>query len=449
MDTKISIIIPVYNTENFLRRCLDSCIYQTLEEIEIIVVNDASPDGSDMIMREYEEKYPEKIVCIYLEKNIRQGGARNVAIRCARGEFIMFVDSDDWIETEMCEGLYHEAMLSKADIVYCNNLRQRPDGSFLIENRFPNEAVGNVKENILGILTQPYVAPWASIIKKSIIVNNHLFFPENLVAEDTAITKLWDLHAKKITKIEGAYYVYCLNENSTGQAEMRDYRNDEYDCVKILYDNLMKCEKVNEYKAECSLICMRYALNFANNMLKRVKEKYYKQIAEGFRECSKHVCGNLTETDLWKYWFTPKERKFLLNGMDFSYCSEKHQISDVEDYKEYYEQLSDDIEIILGWFRTRGKKKIAIWGKTDYALGLNNVFAEMHIVDNAHEIKKNGIECVLCLRTLHIPNIRKQLSDKNVELFNLQGYLWTREDMRKFCYYADGNYSNCNRKGKV
>ena len=65
MDIKVSIIIPVYNSEKFLKRCLDSCINQTLDEIEVIAVNDASPDRSDIIMREYEEKYPKKVQCIY------------------------------------------------------------------------------------------------------------------------------------------------------------------------------------------------------------------------------------------------------------------------------------------------------------------------------------------------------------------------------------------------
>ena len=89
MNVKVSIIIPVYNVENYLRRCLDSCINQTLMEIEIIVVNDASPDNSDFIMKEYEKNYPEKIKCIYLKENLCQGGARNIGIQIAKGQYLI------------------------------------------------------------------------------------------------------------------------------------------------------------------------------------------------------------------------------------------------------------------------------------------------------------------------------------------------------------------------
>lgn len=431
MGIKVSIIIPVYNSERFLRRCLDSCISQTLEEIEIIVVNDASPDHSDIIMREYEEKLPEKIQCIYLQENIRQGGARNVAIRHARGEFVTFVDGDDLIDKEMCEKLYTESMRTKADIVYCNMLEQTKDGSFLISNRFPNEAVGDVSENIVPILVQPYVGPVAHIIKKEIITDNDFFFPEGIFSEDTAITKLWDLYANKIAKIEGAYYAYCLNEESTGHAKWTTYRGDEYASIKLLYDNLIKCARARNNKLEISLICMRYALNFIQSMVTRCDGQFETEIEEDFKSCIHYVCGGLTEDAFWKYWFTPKEKSFLLTKIDFGYFGNKEAI--IEDYRQYYGNLTKEINDIAIWFAKKGRNRIGIWGKTNYGYGLNKVFPAMKIVNKLSEVENKNIQVVICLRMNHVPNVRNQLKGRDIAIFNLQGYLTAGGNINGYC----------------
>lgn len=445
MKVKISIIIPVHNEENHLKRCLNSCINQTLEEIEVIVVDDASTDQSAEIMRVYEEKYSQKVKCIYLEQNIRQGGARNCAIKCAQGEFVMFVDSDDWILPEMCENLYMEALYSGADNIYCNNIKERKDGAIFIENRFPNEAVGNVEQNIRGIITQPYVGPCACIVRRTNITDHNLFFPENVVAEDTAVTKLWDLCANKISKIEGAYYVYCFNPESTGRAKMEKYRKDEFECVKLLNNNLKKNERASNYKEECNLICMRYALNFMNAMIARGGSAFIADIEQDFKESIYDIMeGHIEKTPLWERWFTPSEEKCLLGTMDFNYFKNKNCISDVEDYRMYYENLREEIQSILNWFAKQGREKVAIWGATNYAEGLHRVFPKLWIVDNVECTDREGIDCIMCLRMLHIPNARNVLRGRNVLLFNLQDFLWTREDIEKFCYVT---YEVCYKKG--
>lgn len=100
MCIEVSIIVPVYNVEKYLNRCVESLLNQTYKNIEIILVNDASPDNSIAIMKEYEKKYPDIIKCIYLTKNVRQGGARNRGLKIAKGKFICFVDSDDWVDSD-------------------------------------------------------------------------------------------------------------------------------------------------------------------------------------------------------------------------------------------------------------------------------------------------------------------------------------------------------------
>ena len=369
---------------------------------------------------------------IILKKlSVFQGGARNIGIQIAKGQYLIFVDGDDWIEKEMCESLYDEAKQSHADIVYCNIFRQR-ENDYLIANRFSREAVGEVDEKVKELLIQQCVGPCAHMIKRKLIIDNNLFFPEHLVGEDTAITKLWDLHARQISKISGAYYVYCLNKESTGQAERKVYRNDEFECIKILYDNLKQYSKVDLYRTEQSLICLRYALDVAKNKCNKSEKNFKIEIEQGFRDCVKHVCGDITERALWKYWFTPKEQECLLAGM----YRQEDQIGTVEDYRQYYNLLEDEIRKLIEWLKLRGNVKLAIWSKTNYAVGMYNAFGEMAVIDNVEEVEEKGVECVICLRSLHIENAKKQLSKRKIDIFNLQGYLWNGGDMSKFLYVA-------------
>ena len=116
---KVSVIVPVYNTEQYLEKCLDSLVNQTLGDIEIIIVNDGSPDNSQAIVDKYKEKYPEKIKSI-IQSNGGQSSARNNALQYATGEFIMFVASDDYIELDTLERTYNIANNGNYDIVCFN-----------------------------------------------------------------------------------------------------------------------------------------------------------------------------------------------------------------------------------------------------------------------------------------------------------------------------------------
>ena len=116
---KVSVIVPVYNVEKYIDKCLESLVNQTLKDIEIIIVNDGSTDNSIKIVEEYKEKYKNKI--IYLEKE--NGGlsdARNYGIQYAKGEYIAFLDSDDYVDRKMYEKLYNKAIENNSDIVECD-----------------------------------------------------------------------------------------------------------------------------------------------------------------------------------------------------------------------------------------------------------------------------------------------------------------------------------------
>ena len=123
---KVSIIVPIYNVEGYIEKCLETLVNQTLEDIEIILVNDGSTDNSELIAKRFFEKYPEKIV--YLEKE--NGGlsdARNYGIPYSKGEYIAFLDSDDYVEKNMYEEMYELAKRENSDMVQCNFYWEYPD----------------------------------------------------------------------------------------------------------------------------------------------------------------------------------------------------------------------------------------------------------------------------------------------------------------------------------
>ena len=100
---KVSVIVPVYNTEKYLRRCLDSLVNQTLDDIEIIIIDDKSPDNSALIIDEYKKKYDNKIKVIHNKINKGIGYNRNIGIKKSSGKYIMFIDSDDYLDRSACE----------------------------------------------------------------------------------------------------------------------------------------------------------------------------------------------------------------------------------------------------------------------------------------------------------------------------------------------------------
>jgi glycosyltransferase involved in cell wall biosynthesis len=203
---KISIIVPVYNVERYLRKCLDSCVNQTLDDIEIIVVNDASPDRCDRIMREYAASHPEKIRCICLDRNVGLGQARNIGIEAARGKFLMFVDSDDFIDVSMCQKMYDAAAAQKAEIAYCDFFSANEGG-----NQYCVRLPGGFRSDKVAALF--HCAP-GCMVQKSVLTDNGLFFPPKVYYEDLAIVPLWFLHAKKVCGIREALYYYVQREGS-------------------------------------------------------------------------------------------------------------------------------------------------------------------------------------------------------------------------------------------
>ena len=140
---KVSVIVPAYNVEDTLFDCVASLIMQTLQEIEIIIVNDCSTDHTFMCMQMLEEKFPDKLIIIDSNENRGPGGARNLGLEYASGEYIGFVDSDDYVSKDMYEKMYDEAVKTGYDIIDCGYVDEANHKSILIH--FKEYIIANLR----------------------------------------------------------------------------------------------------------------------------------------------------------------------------------------------------------------------------------------------------------------------------------------------------------------
>lgn len=254
---KISVIVPVYNVEKYLGKCLDSLVCQTLEEIEIIVINDASPDKSDIIMEQYHTKYPDKIKCIYLEENLSQGGARNKGIQASEGEYITFVDSDDFVDINMCEILYKKAKETDSDIVFCDIYRvfeetNEKRQSSLVYKQQMGETTRKKREQLF--MSESY--PVAKIIRKSIITDNGLWFPEHMKYEDRATVNLYYAYVKKCAYVRKPLYYYVFHKDST--TTKNGNQNIEYlDASRLLFKRMKEHGIYGQYHDAADMVLIK------------------------------------------------------------------------------------------------------------------------------------------------------------------------------------------------
>ena len=255
---KVSIIVPFYNVENYIEKCLQSLVNQTLEDVEIILVNDGSQDGTEEIAKQFVEKYPNKIM--YLEKE--NGGlsdARNYAIPYAKGEYIAFLDSDDYVEANMYEEMYNKAKEENLDYVECDFLWEYPDKSL--------ESKGKQYSNKKEMFIYTRVVAWNKLIKREIIQNNHLEFPKGYRYEDVEFFyKLLPLiHNYGI--VEKPFIHYVQRENSI--SNVQNTRTKEIiDVLGHVIDYYKRNQLFDEYKEEIEYTYIRYIL--CSSMLRMV-----------------------------------------------------------------------------------------------------------------------------------------------------------------------------------
>lgn len=228
----ISVIIPVYNVEKYLHRCIESVVNQDGVRIEVILVDDGSSDSSGRICDEYS-KTRNNVVVIHQE-NTGQGLARNAGIGIARGEYIAFLDSDDYMANDCYKNILHEIRDNNADACAFSYVQHNPDGAVCykaivhkgkyIENEIKNRYVLHFFGDSKDDSDMRGVSSCMTVFKRSIIVNNGIRFKSErkVFGEDTLFNLDFCKYANCIITLSEAYYHYCLNSDSFSHSYMEN-----------------------------------------------------------------------------------------------------------------------------------------------------------------------------------------------------------------------------------
>lgn len=253
---KVSIIVPCYGVEKYLDRCITSLVHQSLSDIEIILVDDKSPDNVPEIC-DYWATKDSRIKVVHKKENEGLGYARNSGMQIATGEFIAFVDGDDFVENTMFERLYNTATNQTADTVFCGFYFYKENSPIISHHEvdsisvFNNEDIKNkILLNMIG--TEPHIksdriffmSVWHSIYSLSIIKENKIQFcsERKIISEDIVFQIDYLTKSKRTVYIPDSLYYYCDNQTSLS----RIFRKDRNSKISVMYQELIK--KANEMK---------------------------------------------------------------------------------------------------------------------------------------------------------------------------------------------------------
>ena len=266
---KVSVIVPVYNVEKYVEKCLKSLVNQTMQEIEIIVVDDGSKDGSKSIVDNYIKKYPDKIKYLYKE-NGGLSSARNFGIPYANGEYIAFLDSDDYVEPTMYEEMYNLAKKEDADMVECDFIWEYPN-----KQKYDYGVVYNGKKEAI---EKARVVAWNKLIKREIIESEKIEFPFGLRYEDVEFFYKLVPSLNKISFMKKYFIHYVQRENSIANTQ-----NTKTKDIFKVPNNVIEFYKnkgyYEEYKEELEYTYLRLLLCSSLKRMCKIKDKQERKTA--------------------------------------------------------------------------------------------------------------------------------------------------------------------------
>lgn len=261
---KVSVVVPVYNVEKYLERCLKSLVNQTLKEIEIVVVNDGATDNSQKIIDKFSEQYPQKVINV-IKENGGLSDARNYGIPYCSGEYIGFVDSDDYIDFRMYELLYMSANKNNSDMVTCDYYMVYGDDNL---KRVSSRDFKSRKD----MLIAPKAAAWNKIYRRSLLIENGLTFPKGLIYEDTMFYAKFVPYVDVVSYVSEplVFYVQRIGSIANTQGIKTQQIFDIFSGIVLYYKENGFWE---EYCNELEYYCTR--ITFGSNLerLCRIKDK--------------------------------------------------------------------------------------------------------------------------------------------------------------------------------
>lgn len=311
---KLSVIVPVYNMakENKLQFCLDSLLHQTVTDLEIIAVDDASSDDSPKILQEYHDRYPGRVKIVLSKENKKQGGAKNTGLDLAEGEWVGFVDSDDWVSPDCYEKLLAKAEETGADVVgcqYCVVYSHTFEVGDIVKNNTPEQTGVLTVEQHKSLLNH-FGSMVVKIYKREILEKNKLRFPEKIFYEDNCAGPLWSLHFTHFELVDEPLYYYYQNAESTVHVITVERCYHRLQACEILLREMQERGFYDTYKDELEylFITLYFKNTLFSYMLSPKREKgiaFVKELKSGilryfpnFRQSKYYVIPDAEEAKM-------------------------------------------------------------------------------------------------------------------------------------------------------
>lgn len=299
--TDISVIVPIYNAEKYLNKCIDSLINQTKKELEFILINDGSTDRSEEIIKGYKDKR----IKYFKNKNQGIGKTRNFGIEKASGKCLMFLDSDDYLAEDACEVMYEKMEKEKLDLVICNFYQVT--GNHKEEVRIKEFDNTSLKEN-KELLLEVNLSPWNKLYKSELIKKNNIKFIEDLKYEDAPFVVEAMDKAKEIGQIKSPLNYYVVHKNS--ETTVRDEKI--FDIIKIM-DKIRKYfAKKKEFTETMDKLTVRVLTNYT---IQQRVQKETKTGKEFINQAFSYMKKNIPDYKNNKYY---EKRGFLRRTIEKS-----------------------------------------------------------------------------------------------------------------------------------
>ena len=254
---KVSVIIPVYNAEKYIGKCVRTLFEQTLDDIEYIFINDCTPDKSIEILNKVLEEYPKRknqTKIIHHEKNKGIATSRNTGIKATTGTYVIHCDSDDWVEPNMYETMYNKAVEGDYDIVSCDYFIDNKNNS-IYNNQLSCKNNDDYLKAVLTGKIGSYL--WNKLTKKSIYSDNDLYFPDGInIREDFFLIIELYYFSRRVFHIQQAFYHYRKNETSITLQNLDknvDLVNMRLEAMNLIEDFLIKNQALDKFESELNI----------------------------------------------------------------------------------------------------------------------------------------------------------------------------------------------------
>lgn len=266
---KVSVIIPMYNAKRTIEECLDSLVNQTIfDDLELLIVDDCSTDGSSDVVMKYEAKYPDNIMFICLDRNGGPGNARNVAMEYAKGEYIGFVDSDDAVRPTMYEKLFDEAVKMNADYVDSGFYDQKKDQAIVYVT---DELAGTQDDKKRSDLIVVGGFIWTKIFRREFLMSANIRFRNEYVLEDTDFLVECTSRAQRIGTVKEIMYIYRDSEGSLSKiSQPLKYVHNQLSAMCAIYERTHSLPNYNGIKDAVEFAMLHLYSNVINTCMNLV-----------------------------------------------------------------------------------------------------------------------------------------------------------------------------------